>query len=216
MKTIHILLSLLSMVLFSCNQSESNSNFKQPSIVNNLLQRTHSINKIDTIHILPFGNVKKSVVDDVFKGLTDFYHKEIVIEKSIPLDNKLLAASKTRFSADSILKRFKSSKNILVITEVDIVHPKDKIRKEFGIFGLGLKPGNVCVVSSFRLKRNASPTLFTERLQKVSIHEVGHNLGLHHCAKDPECMMSAANGTIKQVDHEKIMFCDNCRSIIGI
>jgi archaemetzincin len=67
-----------------------------------------------------------------------------------------------------------------------------------------------------RLKKNASPKLLTERLQKVSIHEVGHNLGLDHCTKNSECMMSAANGTIKQVDLEKIMFCDNCRNIIGI
>jgi archaemetzincin len=216
MKTINILLIILSVFLFSCNQSESNSNVQQQSFINNLLQKKKSIDKIDTIHILPFGNVKKSVIDDVVKGLTDFYHKEIVIEKSIPLDNKLLAASKTRFSADSILKRFKSSKNILVITEVDIVTPKKNVTNEFGIFGLGYRPGTVCVVSSFRLKRNALPTLFTERLHKVSIHEVGHNLGLDHCTKDPECMMSAANGTIKQVDHEKIMFCDNCRNIIGI
>ena len=210
------LLLSISIFLFSCNQSKSDSNVKQPSFINNLLQRTKAINKIDTVHILPLGNVKKPIIDDVVKGLTDFYHKEIVVEKSIPLDNKLLAASKTRFSADSILKRFKSSKNILVITEVDIVHPKEKVTKEFGIFGLGFRPGTVCVVSSFRLKKNASPKLFTERLKKVSIHEVGHNLGLHHCTKDPECMMSAANGTIKQVDHEKMMFCDYCRNIIGI
>jgi archaemetzincin len=216
MKTINILLITLSVFLFSCNQSESNSTVQQPTFINNLLQNKKSINKIDAIHILPLGNVKKSVINDVVKGLTDFYHKEIVIEKSIPLDNKLLAASKTRFSADSILKRFKSSKNILVITEVDIVTPQKNVTNEFGIFGLGFRPGTVCVVSSFRLKRNASPRLFTERLHKVSIHEVGHNLGLHHCTKDPECMMSAANGTIKQVDHEKIMFCDNCRNIIGI
>jgi archaemetzincin len=216
MKMINILLIIFSVFLFSCNQSESNFNVKKSSFINNLLQRTNSINKIDTIHILPFGKVKKSVIDDVVKGLTNFYHKEIVVEKSIPLDNKLLASSKTRFSADSILKRFKSSKNILVITEVDIVHPKEKVTNEFGIFGLGFRPGTVCVVSSFRLKKNASPKLFTERLHKVSIHEVGHNLGLHHCTQNPECMMSAAKGTIKLVDHEKIMFCYNCRNIIGI
>jgi archaemetzincin len=211
-----LLLITISIFLFSCNQSESASNVKQPSFINNLLQRTKTINKIDTIHIIALGTVRKSTIDDVVNGLKGFYHKDVIIEKSIPLNNNLLAASKKRFSADSILKRFKSSKNILVITEVDIVTPKKGVTNEWGIFGLGFRPGTVCVVSSFRLKRNASPKLFTERLQKVSIHEVGHNLGLHHCTKDPECMMSAANGTIKQVDHEKMMFCDYCRNIIGI
>ena len=128
MKTINILLIILSVFLFSCNQSESNSNVQQPSFINNVLQGTKSINKIDTIHILPFGNVKKSVVDDVVKGLTDFYHKEIVIEKSIPLDNKLLAASKTRFSADSILKRFSSFPNEIYFIEPQIPSPIIKLK----------------------------------------------------------------------------------------
>lgn len=211
-----ILLIALGVFLFSCNQIEKNSPGQQKINLIPWIKKSSSISKLNTIHIVTLGTVKKSVINDVVNGLTDFYHKEVIIEKSIPLDNKLLAASKTRFSADSILKRFKSSKNILVITEVDIVHPKEKVTNEFGIFGLGFRPGSVCVVSSFRLKRNASPKLFTERLHKVSIHEVGHNLGLHHCTKNPECMMSAANGTIKQVDHEKMMFCDNCRNIIGI
>jgi len=216
MKMKKLLFITIGAFLFSCNLNESNIEDNQTTVVKNKIQSTNSINKIDTIHIAPYGNVKKSVIEDVVKGLIDFYHKEVIIENSIPLDNKLLAASKSRYSADAILKRFKSSKNTIVVTEVDIVTPKKNVTNEWGIFGLGFRPGTVCVVSSFRLKKNASSKLFTERLQKVSIHEVGHNLGLFHCTKNAECMMSAANGTIKQVDREKIMFCDNCRNIIGI
>lgn len=80
MKTLNILLIILNAFLFSCKQSESDFNFKQPTFINNLLQKKKSINKIDTIHIIPLGTVKKPIIDDVVKGLTDFYHKEIVVE----------------------------------------------------------------------------------------------------------------------------------------
>jgi archaemetzincin len=79
-----------------------------------------------------------------------------------------------------------------------------------------LRPGKVCVISSFKLKQNANAKLLADRLQKVAIHEVGHNLGLYHCKKDPECLMNDAGGTIKQVDNEKFMFCENCKKLIGM
>jgi len=197
-------------IFYSCNLLE------KKSLVENIITNTNPIKKLDTIHIIPLGKVEQVVVDDVVKGLTAFYHKTIIVQKVEPIDNRLLAVSKKRYSADSILKRFKSPQNTVVITSVDIVTPKKNATSEWGIFGLGLRPGKVCVISSFRLKKNANAKLLADRLQKVAIHEVGHNLGLYHCTKDPECLMNDAGGTIKQVDKEKFMFCENCKKLIGM
>jgi archaemetzincin len=214
MKT--FLISIVIVILSSCqsndpkplNQNSSKAQLSSKAII--------KVDKLTSIHIIPLGKVSEKVVNDLVNGLTSFYHKEVIVEKSTPLDKGLLAKSKSRYSGDSILKRFNSSKNSVVISEVDIVTPKAGVTNEWGVFGLGLRPGNVCVISSFRLKKNSSAELLTERLQKVAIHEVGHNLGLDHCTKNSECLMSAANGTINQVDHEKMLFCDNCKKIIGI
>jgi archaemetzincin len=54
-----------------------------------------------------------------------------------------------------------------------------------------------------------------ERLKKVALHEIGHNLGFEHCTNNKECMMNDANATIKQVDREKIWFCSKCMELIG-
>ena len=44
----------------------------------------------------------------------------------------------------------------------------------------------------------------------VLVLEIGHNLGLSHCTNNKECIMNDADGTIKQVDREKIWFCEKC------
>jgi archaemetzincin len=210
--------------LLSCQQNK----IKQPS-------RTIRVEKVEgnlgAIHIIPLGKVRKDLIEDVIDGLQSFYHQEIILESTALLAEDLLAPSRTRYNANEILNKFNSTKNILIITEKDISTfkgikqpekfynaPVKGITKEWGIFGLGLRPGNVCVISTFekRLGKNSTPRLLRERLQKIAIHEVGHNKGLEHCNKNIECLMHAADGSIKQVDHEKLFFCDNCRKIIGI
>ena len=203
-------------ILLSCQSNDPKALTQNSPKAQLSSKATSKVDKLNSIHIIPLGKVSEKVINDVVNGLNNFYHKEVIVEKSTPLDKGLLATSKSRYSGDSILKRFNSSKNAVVITEIDIVTPKVGVTNEWGIFGLGLRPGNVCVISSFRLKKNSSTELLAERLQKVAIHEVGHNLGLNHCTKNSECLMSDANGTINQVDHEKMLFCDNCKKLIGI
>lgn len=77
-------------------------------------------------------------------------------------------------------------------------------------FGLGLRPGRVCVIYRFRLRKNVSKKQMLVRLKKVALHEIGHNFGLPHCTNHKECMMNDADGTIKQVDRERIWFCEKC------
>ena len=72
------------------------------------------------------------------------------------------------------------------------------------------------MVSTFRLKRKVTEVVFLDRLQKVALHEIGHNLGLEHCTNNPRCLMNDAKGTAKQVDNEKIWFCDQCRKLVGM
>lgn len=151
----------------------------------------------------------------VKNSIEKFYGHKCVVRPKIPFSDDLLAKSKTRYNASKILKKFDSNKNLLIITESDIAK-KHRGFDEYGILGLGYISGNTCVVSTFRMKRKVSKEKFHDRLTKVSIHEVGHNLGLDHCEYDRKCLMNDARGTVKQIDRERVWLCDNCRKNIGM
>lgn len=159
------------------------------------------------VYIQPLGDVNVKNLNNTKRALENFYNYRCVIKDEVSLSKDLLAASGTRYEASKILDKFKSSENIIIITEKDIAHRKSDKFPEWGIFGLGYRPGTTCVISTYRFKgKNIS-----ERLKKVSIHEVGHNLGLGHC-NNQKCLMHDGKGGVKQIDQERVWFCNNCKN----
>lgn len=73
--------------------------------------------------------------------------------------------------------------------------------------GLGYRPGNACVASSFRLTKKNK----TQQFHKVALHELGHTQGLPHCP-DKSCLMRDAEGG-NPLDEEKA-FCASCRQYL--
>lgn len=166
-----------------------------------------------TINIQPLGDVNNDYLTIIENSIQDFYGFNTKILPKSNLTKDLLAKSKTRYDADKILDKFNSNQYTIVITQKDIATPKNQY-PEWGIFGLGFMPGKVCVVSTHRLIVKNNRVKTSDRLIKVTLHEIGHNLGLDHCDNHPQCIMNDARGTIKQVDSEIVWMCDKCKSMI--
>ncbi len=175
---------------------------------------------IPIIYITPLGDVPLAHLNYVQQSVIDFFHYQVVINPKQILSPDLKNSSQGRYVADKILKKYNSKLNTLLLTNVDIVtHNKERGVKEWGVFGLGYRPGETCVVSTNRLNKakvKVSNEKFLERLKKVCIHEIGHNLGLDHCTSNKQCLMNDARGLISQVDMETLDFCQSCKKKIGM
>jgi archaemetzincin len=184
--------------------------------------------KTKTIGIQPYGDIDTKVINAMSEILKTSYQANVYVldKKELP-KHAFINIKSPRYRADSLLIDLKkqrpdsidyiigiTSKDISITkrnAQGDIKKPESKY-SDWGIFGLGYKPGNSCVVSTFRIK-NVKASLFKSRLQKISIHEIGHNMGLDHC-KTEKCVMQDAVESINTVDLANFELCSSCLSKI--
>ncbi|MBS1634953.1 MAG: hypothetical protein JST26_03455 [Bacteroidetes bacterium] len=133
-----------------------------------------------------------------------------------PMPESAYYKERDRYRADTLLNYLKRNHDtlsdiILALTTHDISTSKGNI-KDYGIMGLGFNPGNVCIVSSYRLSKDTkSQKQISNRFIKVVLHELGHNFGLTHCTYSKTCYMQDAEGSIKTIDRSEKYLCENCR-----
>jgi len=132
-----------------------------------------------------------------------------------PLDPApFLDVARRQYRADLVLARLKESAppggRILAVAAVDLFLPVLTY-----VFGCAELRGAAAVVSTHRLdpRFHGEPEdagLLLERLEKETLHELGHLLGLVHCA-DRSCLMASAHD-VGEIDVEEPSFCADCRA----
>lgn len=162
-----------------------------------------------TILIQPFEDVKPKQLEEISENIRKIYPKIKILEP-IDFPKNAFYQPRNRYRADSIIKylRTKTPNNCvtLALTNKDISVTKGKVA-DFGVMGLGYRPGNACVASSFRLNTINK----NEQFYKIAIHELGHTQGLKHCP-DKTCFMRDAEG--KNPTNEEKDFCQNCKKVL--
>jgi len=171
------------------------------------------------IALQPFDNYDASILTDLAFDIRDLYNRPTIILKPIAIPYHFYDTVLRQYSADSLIMFLSALRNDTIAEVIGFTRDPIFTMKQNGsipyhdenIFGLGHQPGNVCVVSDSKFC-STYRSLCYRRLRKVTIHEIGHNLGLSHCP-DEKCIMSEKNGNTITLDKNGDDYCQKCRNI---
>jgi archaemetzincin len=181
------------------------------------------------IAIQPIDKFDQTLMDSIAPTLNKVYGLRVIQLPRQQMPRAAFVNIKTpRYRADKLIQLSREEKPdsldyILTLTDHDISttvkdsfgrtqEPESKY-EDWGVFGLGYRPGPTCVVSTFRLKPKVDQKKLIDRLRKVCAHEIGHNLGLEHCTSRA-CVMRDAAEKISTVDQEALNLCNQCRKAL--
>lgn len=167
------------------------------------------------ISIVSLGDEPCSLAERVCSAVASRYELTCEILPDEPRPDFALNAVRGQYDAMDLLdyldRKFPGpDRMILALAHVDLF-----ISVFTFVFGQARLAGRSAIVSTFRLReeyygRQCEDELLFSRVEKSAIHEVGHMMGLTHCA-DRNCVMHASN-TIADTDVKSPMLCANCHA----
>lgn len=171
---------------------------------------------------VPLGKQDTRLVSLALRGSAYLYGAKTRLLSRRPLPKEAYYAPRGRYRADKILDYLDSQAKSLPegarcdvmvgIATVDISTTKGE-HKDWGVLGLGTIGGQSAVVSSFRMRKHATRRQRSKRMVSTVNHEIGHVLGAPHGGA-PGCLMNDARGTVKTIDDEHGLLCEESRAII--
>jgi len=120
---------------------------------------------------------------------------------------------RSQYNANEIIQKLvplaDENDKIVGVTDLDLFIPVLSY-----IFGQAYLGGSVALVSGHRLENTRyglidDPKIFTDRLFKCMLHELGHAFGLKHC-HHPGCVMVSTT-YVEEMDQKSDTFCRNCQ-----
>jgi archaemetzincin len=185
----------------------------------------HSKNQHEIIALQPFGNFNDQQLTFIRDAISTLFRTPVIILKPVDIPVTYRAVGEEKYLADSLIMFLSKFTNDRIVDVVGLTHNDIYTIHEYktheknvpavlyepkGIFGYGYVSGNSCIVSDYRLM-SKDQELVNNRLRKVIIHEIGHNLGLPHCTTDT-CIMF--EGDIPALDKCHGNYCDKCRWVL--
>lgn len=169
------------------------------------------------VGIEAFGQVSGEILGRIAEGFERILPDTLVVllDSSIDVPFSALDKRRNQYNSTRILEEllaYHGRENlvdrVLAVIDVDIYSSELNY-----VFGEAFTPGKVALVSLWRLKPefygvDDDLSLFSMRVLKESMHELGHTLGLDHCSRS-FCVMHFSN-SVFDTDKKQSLFCDQC------
>jgi archaemetzincin len=158
------------------------------------------------------GDIHTDVLNEVERALEDRFEATV---RRLALDEPDFARDERRgqYGSVPVLRMLSEARppdawRLLGITSKDLFIPALTF-----VYGQAQMEGSTAVISLARLGQEfygmpQDRPLAALRARKEALHEVGHTLGLIHCA-ERECVMALATN-IRQLDAKSAEFCPAC------
>jgi archaemetzincin len=148
--------------------------------------------------------VGKAEIEDLARALSR-QGIGVKIAKPESLPQQAFDPRRRQYRAYDLLAiaRHRTGERVLVVTNCDLF--SDNLNF---VFGLADCPGKHAVISLFHLRMGVNKETFRRRALKEAVHELGHTLGLSHCAKS-HCVMYFSN-CLADTDQKASVWCAAC------
>ena len=167
------------------------------------------------IQLVPLGEVSGHVLQVLGAQLAEQFQARCNILPTAPLPTFAFNPNRGQYCSTEILAQMAASVDsstwrALAVAGFDLYIPILTF-----VFGEAQLAGPCALVSIHRLRQEAygfppDHKLLQERLRKEAVHELGHTLGLTHCAEG-NCVMASSHA-VEWIDLKSADFCPSCRA----
>jgi archaemetzincin len=170
--------------------------------------------------LVALGPLPRQLLADVAGELQAVFGTPVVLAAAQQRPQYAFNKDRNQFHSTAVLRRLGAARGaddqapVVGITDVDLFVPDAPF-----VFGEADRDARTAVVSMARLQhgpegRPSEPERLRRRLQVEAVHELGHLLGLSHCA-DTHCAMFLSHKA-SDTDRKGPGLCVACRGALGL